>query len=316
MLTSRLDNLTVHQLRVFCAVARHLSYTRAAAALGCRQPTASALVAHLEEMTHLTLFEQQGKRLILTNEGHELYDHAQQVVSAADDLLNVAAQLHGGGAALSIAADTTVGTYVMPHLLGEFRQQHPEIRLHFHVANRAGVQDHLLNHLADLVIAGRVPEADGLVVEPFLTNELVVVAAADHPLVGHDSVPLTTLAAERFVLREEGSGTRAAIEKKFEKAGLPLKHSMVLGHIEAIKQAVIIGLGISVISKEAIKRELREGTLMILKVEGFPIQRHWYITRLEAHPLSPSALAFIDILRLKRQRHLPDSLLPEGTGVF
>ncbi len=115
---SRLDSLTVRQLRVFCAVARHLSYTRAAKELGCQQPTVSALVAELERATQLTLLEQWGKRLTLTNEGHELYAHAQQVIAAADEAWLSMAELRGIATAdrvpLRVAADTTVGTYVLP----------------------------------------------------------------------------------------------------------------------------------------------------------------------------------------------------------
>jgi DNA-binding transcriptional LysR family regulator len=312
MPTVRLDNLTVHQLRVFGAVARHLSYTQAAKTLGCKQPTVSALIAQLESMTQLVLFEPQGKRLALTDAGRELYGHVQQVEAAADDLYMAAAELRGAGttreATLSVAADTTVGTYVMPHLLGMFHRQHPNITLNLHVANRAGVRARLLEHLADLVVAGRPPAVDGLVIEPFFANRLVVVAAPDHALAQRATVPLAELAAERFVLREEGSGTRAAIEELFEVAGLPLAIGMVLGHIESIKQAVIAGLGVSVLSEAAIQRELEQGTLAVLSVEGFPIQRHWYITRLATHPLSPGAAAFAAFLRAVSQSH--DQAIP------
>jgi LysR family transcriptional regulator, low CO2-responsive transcriptional regulator len=298
----RLSHLTVHQLRVFCTVARHLSYTQAARALGCTQPTVSAIMAQLERQTQLVLFEQHGKRLMLTDEGRELSQHAQRVVGAADELAAAASELRGAGTgralSLAVAADTTVGTYVMPHLLGVFHQRHPEISLTFHVANRAGVRAGLLEHQTDVVIAGRPPSVEGLVVEPFRPNTLVAVAAPAHPLAGRAGpIPLAELAAERFFLREEGSGTRAAIEEVFEVAGVPLKISMVLGHLESIKQAVIANLGVSILSEAAIQRELREGSLVIVAVEGLPIQRHWYVTYLAAAPLHAGALAFIEFLR-------------------
>src|ERR1700726_3928820 len=128
---SRLDSLTMHQLRVFCTVARLLNYTRAAEELGCQQPTVSALVTELERVTRLTLFEQWGKHLVLTDEGRELYAHAQQVVAAADEAWRAMAEMRGIGTQnsfpLGVAADTTVGTYVMPHLLGAFHQQWPAV---------------------------------------------------------------------------------------------------------------------------------------------------------------------------------------------
>lgn len=286
---------------MFCVVARLLSYTRASEELGCRQPTVSALIAELERITQLTLFEMWGKHLVLTDEGHELYVHAQQVVAVADEAWQSMAELRGVMQAertpLRVAADTTVGTYVLPHLLGVFHQRHPNVVLNLRVANRADVRACLLAGEADLVIAGRPPSVNGLVTEPFLANPLVAVAAPGHVLVGQAQVPLARLTEEIFLLRESGSGTRAAVEEVFEVAGMPLKIGMVLGHIEAIKQAVAAGLGVSVLSVAAVRREVRYGTLAILDVEQFPIQRRWYIARLAQLPLSTHAAAFIEFLR-------------------
>src|SRR5450759_3639611 len=298
---SRLDSLTIRQLRVFCTVSRLLSYTRAAEELGCQQPTVSALVAELERATQLTLLEQWGKRLALTDEGRELCAHAQQVVAAADEAWQAMAELRGVATTesvpLRVAADTTVGTYVMPHLLGAFHQRWPTVALNLRVANRADVRACLLAGEVDLVIAGRPPAVDGLVAEPFLANPLVVVASPEHALVGYTQVPLARLADEVFLLREVGSGTRAAVEELFEVAGMPLKIGMVLGHIEAIKQAVAAGLGVSVLSEVAVKREVHYRRLAILQVEHFPIQRRWYIARLTERPLKANAAELIEFLR-------------------
>ncbi len=304
MTWSRLDSLTIRQLRVFCAVSRLLSYTRAAEELGCQQPTVSALVAELERATQLTLLEQWGKRLALTDEGRELYTHAQQVIAAADETWQAMVKLRGAATAesvpLQVAADTTVGTYVMPQILGAFHRRRPNVALKLRVANRADVRASLLSGEADLVVAGRPPAADGLVAEPFLVNRLVVIASPTHILASqsqeHTQVSLARLAEEVFLLREAGSGTRAALEELFEVAGMPLKIGMVLGHVEAIKQAVAAGLGVSVLSEVAVKREVHYGTLTTLHVEQFPMQRRWYISRLAEHPLSASATEFIEFL--------------------
>jgi LysR family transcriptional regulator, low CO2-responsive transcriptional regulator len=302
----RLDSLTLRQLRVFCTVARHLSYTRAAEELGCRQPTASALVADLERATQLTLLEQRGKHLSLTDEGRELYAHVRQVVAAADEAWWTMAERRGSIITMSrplrVAADTTVGTYVLPHLLGAFHQQHSNTAIQLSIANRAAVRASLLSGEADLVIAGRPPEVDGLVAEPFLANPLVAIASPEHALVGQSHVTLAQLAEEVFLLREEGSGTRAAVEGVFEVAGLPLKVGMVLGHVEAIKRAVAAGLGVSVLSALAVQREVWYGTLAILDVEQFPIQRRWYIAREASRPLTASADVFIKFLHEYRQQ--------------
>jgi len=302
----RLDSLTLRQLRVFCTVARLLSYTRAAEELGCQQPTVSALVAELEQATQLTLLEQRGKHLILTDEGRELHAHAQQVVAAADEAWWAMAERRGNVMTVSrplrVAADTTVGTYVLPRLLGAFHRRHPNVAFQLSVANRAAVRASLLAGEVDLAIAGRPPEVDGLLAEPFLANPLVAVAFPEHVLVGQNRVTLARLAEEVFLLREEGSGTRAAVEEVFEVAGIPLKVGMVLGHVEAIKRAVAANLGVSVLSELAVKREVQYRTLAILDVEYFPIQRRWYIARLAERPLSASADVFIEFLREYRQQ--------------
>lgn len=305
MAWSRLDSITMRQLRAFCMVARYLSYTKAAEELACQQPTVSALVAELERATQLTLLEQWGRHIMLTSEGHELYAHAQQVVAAADEAWMTAATLRGvampEAVPLRIAADTTVGTYVLPQLLGTFHQRYPTIILSLRVANRAIVRSCLLDGEVDLVIAGRPPAVEELITEPFLANPLVVVASPQHPLVGYKQIPLARLTEEIFLLREVGSGTRAAVEELFEIAGMPLKVGMVLGHVEAIKQAVAAGLGVSVLSEVAVRRELRYHTLAILDVESFPIQRRWYIARLTQHTLTPHAIEFIAFLHEYKQ---------------
>jgi DNA-binding transcriptional LysR family regulator len=298
---SRLDSLTTRQLRVFCAVSRLLSYTRAAEELGCQQPTVSALVAELERATQLTLLELWGRRLALTDEGRELYAHAQQVIAAADETWQAMAELHGvtkrENVPLCVAADTTVGTYVLPHILGAFHRRQPAVTLNLRVANRADVRACLLAGEVDLVIAGRPPAVDGLVAEPFLANPLVAIASPEHVLATQIQIPLALLAEEAFLLREVGSGTRAAVEELFEVAGIPLKIGMVLGHVEAIKQAVAAGLGVSVLSEVAVKREVHTRRLAILHVEHFPIQRRWYIARLAGQPLNANAAEFIEFLR-------------------
>jgi DNA-binding transcriptional LysR family regulator len=180
----RLDNLTIRQLRIFCTVARLLSYTRAAEELGCRQPTASALVAELERATQLTLFEQRGNMTTVSRP-------------------------------LRIAADTTVGTYVLPHLLGTFHLRYPNLALQLNVANRASVRAALLSGEVDLVIAGRPPEVEGLLAEPFLANPLAVISSPEHVLVGQSQVPLARLAEEVFFSYSErwGQGQEQQLKK-------------------------------------------------------------------------------------------------------
>ena len=244
---------------------------------------------------------------MLTDEGRELFAHAQQVVSYADEAWWAMEERRGSIATVSrpirIGADTTVGTYVLPHLLGAFHLQYPNVALQLNIANRTSVRAYLEAGEVDLVIAGRPPEVEGLLAEPFLANPLVVVASPEHVLAGQSQVSLARLSEEIFLQREEGSGTRAAVEEVFEIAGMPLKVGMVLGSVEAIKQAVAAGLGVSVLSELAVKREMHYGALSILNVEMFPIQRRWYIARLAQRPLTANVDAFITFLHEYQQQH-------------
>lgn len=316
---THLSSLTVRQLRVFAAVAENMSFTRAAHTLGCQQPTVSTMIARLESLTRLTLFETEGKRLLFTPEGRALFAHAQSVIAAADELRMVVTRLRGDYAAgapeLCVAADTTVGAYVMPHVLGAFHRRYPHIRFNLVVANRATVRAQLDERRADLVVAERPPAVDDLRFQTFLANPLVVVAAPQHPLAQRDRITLDEIAREKFLLREEGSGVRAAVEELFEVSGIPLQIGMVLGHIESIKQATQANLGVSVLSSLAVQREVEQGDLIVLPVEGFPIERHWFIAYLAGSPLSLSAQAFLDFAQsaespaLQRLRELVEQRL-------
>src|SRR5260370_1820694 len=209
----RLDSLTIRQLRVFCTVARLLSYTRASEELGCQQPTASALVAELERATRLTLLEQRGKHITLTDEGRELYAHAQQVIAAAEEEWWTMEERRGSLTTVSrplrVAADTTVGTYVLPRLLGDFHRHLPDVALQLTIANRSAVRACLLSGEVDLVIAGRPPEVDGLVTEPFLPNPLVVVASPKMSWLGKGREPWLPRAKKCSCCATGGPGTGA-----------------------------------------------------------------------------------------------------------
>lgn len=295
-----LSSLTVRQLRVFATVAQQMSFTRAAHALGCQQPTVSTTVARLENMAHLTLFEVEGKRLLITPEGRALYAHAQEVIAVADELRAAVTRLRGEDEAeaptLCVAADTTVGAYVMPHMLGAFHRRHPHIRFNLVVSNPSTLRAALDERRADLVVSERPPAVESMRFQMFLANPLVVVISPQHRLAQRASVSVTELAEETFLLREEGSGARAAVEELFEVSGAPLKIGMVLGHIESIKQAVQANLGVSVLSVVAVQRELEQGDLVVLPVEGFPLERHWYIAYIAGRALSLSAQLFLDFV--------------------
>lgn len=285
-------HVTLRQLGVFEAVARHLSYTRAAELLHLTQPAVSMQVRQLEEAVGLELFEKVGRRIQLTEAGRELYHYSQaisQQLQEAEEVLESLKGLNQGR--LKVAVASTVN-YFAPRLMAAFHRRYPGIALHLDVTNREALVRMLEDNEADLVLMGLPPEGLDLEFEPFMDNPLVVIAPPSHPLAGESSISLTRVAQEVFVMREPGSGTRQALERFFADQGLVLRRGMEMTRNEAIKQAVRAGLGLSVVSRHTIELELETGRLRVLPVEGFPLPRRWFLVYRKGKRLSPAAEAF------------------------
>lgn len=291
------DRLNLHQLSVFQAVARHLNFSRAAEELNLSQPAVSMHVKQLEENLGLELFEKIGRRIHLTDAGRHLLEYSERIFALLEETIQCMEDVRGVQRGnLRVAADTTAGVYVVPAFLGAFRRTYPGVAIALGVANRARVSRQLLLNEVDLAVMGQVPPEEDLVAEPFLPNELVVIAAPSHRLAHRARIPLQELAAEPLLLREQGSGTRAAAERLFAAAGLPMRVGMELGSNSAIKQAVANDLGIAVISRHAVGLEVAAGRLAILDVEGFPLLRYWHVVHRRSRRLPPAALAFKSLL--------------------
>lgn len=286
-------NVNLHQLATFQVVAKHCSYVRAAEELHFSQPAVSAQIRQLEESMGVKLFDKIGRKTHLTQAGEELYMYSQKIFSLIDETLETMESLRSPYyGRLSVGADTTVGTYVIPGLLGKFHQMYPEVEITLEVVNRGYLVDALVNNRVDMVVMGRTPSEVPVFVAPFAPNELVLVASPTHRLAGCINVPFAELAREHFLLREFGSGTREALETAFQEAGLPLLVSMQVGNNSAIKQGVAASLGIALISRVALDMELETNRLVILDVEGFPIMKQWRLVHLKDKNLSATARAF------------------------
>ena len=287
---------TLRQLQILLAVARHGSYTRAAAALHLTQPTVSMQIRKLGDNIGMPLFDSGGKGLTLTPAGTRTVDAAREILARLEqlgaDINALTGEVRGE---LRIGVVTTA-KYFMPHLLGAFIQRYPEVTPRLTVTNRAKVLERLKENLDDLLIMGKVPRELEVEAHPFLDNDLVVIAPANHPLARHRAIPLKRLLKERMLQREPGSGTRLAMDDLFEKQGLKLEPYMELGSIEAIKQAVMAGLGISVMSQHNLRLELESGQLCILDVKGFPLRRHWFAVHPAQRKLSLAAQTFLEFL--------------------
>jgi DNA-binding transcriptional LysR family regulator len=277
---------------VFEAVARHLSFSRAAEELHLSQPAVSMQVRGIETILGMRLTEQLGKKIFLTEAGREVLHASRAITARLDDLQANLAQLRSiDSGQLNLAATSTVNA-VATDILARFRGRHPGVSVHLGVSNRAAVLDQLVGNRIDLAIMGQVPDGLGLDAIRFMDNPLVVIAPPDHPLVGQKNISVASLAAESFLVREAGSGTRGAMERFFAARSLEIRSSMEMSSNEAIKQAVQAGLGLGILSLQTLEMELALKRLAVLNVEGFPILRHWYIVHRADKRLSPVALAF------------------------
>jgi DNA-binding transcriptional LysR family regulator len=285
-------NVSLRQLRVFEAVARRSSYTRAAEELHLSQPAVSMQVRQLEDQVGLPLFERVGKGICLTEAGREIYHYSRSINRALLEMEDVVESLKGvSRGRLSVAVVSTVN-YFAPRLLAEFHRRYPGIHLTLDVTNHDQIVRQLEINQVDMVLMGTPPGDVDVAAEPFMANPLVVIAPPDHPLVGERKIPLERLASEVFVMREPGSGTRQSLERFLAETGTLIRHGLQMTRNEAIKQAVRSGLGISVVSLHSVELELETGRLVILDVQGFPLPMDWYLVYRRGRRLSPAAKAF------------------------
>ncbi|ANJ67032.1 transcriptional regulator [Halothiobacillus diazotrophicus] len=288
--------LTLRQLMVFEAVARHLSFSKAAEELYLTQPAVSMQVRQLEKFVGLDLTEQVGKRIFLTDAGRVVFHASKNITAQLRDLGAALSRMKGvSEGQLDLAVTSTVNA-VATGILARFRDQYPQVAIHLDVSNRAEVLGLLTANKVDLAVMGQVPRELGLTATRFMENPLVVIAPPDHPLAGRTQVSIEEISSEAFVVREEGSGTRAAMERFFAARDIEIRTSMEMNSNEALRLAVQAGLGLGVISLQTLELELALKRLVVLPVEGFPIIRHWYVVQRADKRLSPVSQAFKDYL--------------------
>ncbi len=286
---------TLRQLQVFEAIVRLGSFTRAAEELFLTQPTVSMQIKKLADAVGLPLFEYIGRNVRPTEAGLELYQSCRRIFESLANLEMKVADLKGirrGHLRLGVI---TTATYFAPELLGEFCRMYSGIDVALKVSNRDRIIDLINANEDDLYIMGQVPTGQlDVEAHPIAPNPLVVMAPRNHPLVGQKQVPLARVAEEPMILREPGSGIRDATLKILEQNGLRPKVRMELGSNEAIKHAIVGGLGLAVLSLHTLTLEGPDGPVALLDVEGFPIMRRWYLVYPKGKELSPVAKAFLE----------------------
>lgn len=286
---------TFRQLEIFEAIARLGSFTRASEELFLTQPTVSMQMKKLSEMVGVPLIEQVGKKIYLTEDGKELAQATREVFGIMDRFTMAAAERQGlKKGKLRLMAISTA-SYFAPRLLGEFAKLYPGIEVSLRVTNKEQVLASIADNLDDLYLLGQPPEDMDIESTPIMDNPIIVLAAPDHPLAVEENIRLERLAQEPWLMREIGSGTRSAIERRFGELGIMVRPRLELGSNEAIKQAILTGLGISALSRHTLSLN-QPGQFAILDVQGFPIIRHWYAIYPAGRQLSVAARAFLDYL--------------------
>ncbi|NNJ13637.1 LysR family transcriptional regulator [Chloroflexales bacterium ZM16-3] len=288
--------LNIHLVRVFAAVAEHGSFTRAAEALSISQSAASRDVQELERQLGLPLLERRARGVAPTEAGVLLADHARRIFDIerlAEESLAALRGLQRGR--LAIGASSTIGIYMLPPLLGTFGRRYPGIELFLDIGNTQQIVERILDHRLDVAFLEGPVESSGLQITPWREDDLVVIAAPDHPLALRQQLLAADLAGAPFVLREVGSGTREVMEQALAGAGVAVKAVMELGSTEAVKQAVAADLGISIVSRYTIQLELAAGRLAVLPLGDLRIQRGLTCAQLADRPASPALAMWLNL---------------------
>jgi len=288
--------LTLRQLEILDAVARCGSFSAASAELHLSQPAVSMQIKQLESILGLPLFEHMGKQIHLTEAGRDTLQAGRVISNEITNLEHTLAEKRGlKGGNLTVSAASTASVFAA-RMMALFRDQHPQVRISLNVVNRETLLRHLTENSIDLALMGKPPEGFDLAAQPFLENQLVVIAATSHPLSTHKDIALAQLVEQPLIGRELGSGTRGALEKFLAEHNYVYKAAMEMNKNEAIKQAVEAGLGIGVVSLDTVRAELASGQLCVLDVQGFPLKRQWFLVQRQGKRPSSTAKAFIDLV--------------------
>lgn len=294
--------MTLRQLEVFLAIVRARSYRQAAEALHASQPALSQHIRELEGELGVRLFDRLTRGVILTEAGRLLEERAKRVFATLTDVRDVLGELQGlKRGSLLVGASTTPGIYVLPAIIGAFRRRHPGIDLQLRIANSRAIEDAIRAHEVDLGVVGGHGLAPGEeCLAAGLADELVLIVSPRHRWAGRREVAPAELTDEPLLVREEGSATRRVTERALDQAGIRRRVSMELGHTEAIKQAVMAGLGVAFVSVHAVRGEVADRRLAAVRLRRLRIRRHFHVIHSEARTMSAGARALVTLLSTPR----------------
>jgi DNA-binding transcriptional LysR family regulator len=299
--------LNLHHLRIFYAVAKRMSYTRAAEDLCITQPAVTNQVRVFEEQLQLRLFEVRSGKILLTQEGKILQEYARRLFDLEGDIEQVVSDLKGSRTGvISLGTSRTYSQTFLHLLIGYFHKFHPDVTVKVDEAGSLDIIQGLLNFEYEIAICVRAAENPNIRFVPFCTEELVVVLPAGHKLTGQDHIAMKDLAEEKIILRSKGSASRQIVDELYGKSNLVPRVLTEANNTELIKNMVQRGEGISFLSRIAVSKEVDEGKLSVSSLEDGAIALDISIAYLKNHSLSPSAGVFLDVLL---------GLLPESGSI-
>lgn len=292
--------MDLRRLEVFLKVAEHGSFSRAAEALFLTQPTVSEHVRALEQDLGLPLLDRLGRGATPTPAGELLLGYARRMLTLAREARQAIDQFQGRmRGELAVGGSTIPGEYVLPVLIGQFKAKYPEISIGLLVGSSRQVTEWVEEGRVEVGVVGAPPSSRAVLARELMADEMVVIVPADHRWVGHQTVTLAEVRAEPLILRERGSGTRAALERALAGVGLDLSAFCVAGEMgstQAVKQAVRAGVGIALISRRAVLDECRARLLVCVKVADLDVSRAFYLVAHRERTRSPVAQAFLEFV--------------------
>lgn len=293
--------MDLRRLDVFCKVVELKSFTKAAAAMGLAQPTVSEHIRSLEDMLGEKLVDRLGREAVPTAAGRIFYQYSRNIIRLREEAIQAVEHFRGNlSGHLVLGASTIPGTYVLPRLIGSFKEQHPAVLLTLRIGDTTSVAKDILQGDLEAGVVGSRWNDRRLVAEEVFSDELILVVPKGHAWAGRASIPVEELSSEPFILREQGSGTRMVMTKILEQYAFDVSRLHVvaeMGSTEAVRQGIKAGIGVSILSNHAVDGDIEQGTLSTVRIEGVRFLRPLYLVLRKNRNLSPVCTAFVEFVR-------------------
>jgi DNA-binding transcriptional LysR family regulator len=283
-----MSHVTTRQLQVFVDAAETLSFARVAERLRLTPSAVSFQIRQIELQTGFALFERIGRKVALTEAGRVLLDYARPVMRGMGDLDQAMLALKGVNEGRVTLGLVSTAKYIVPHMIARFRTQYPGVTVLLRDGNRSVIFAMLTGGAIDLAVMGQPPDGADVIADRFAVHPSVIIARPGHPLCGGGKLTAEVLRSEWFIVREEGSGTRSLLDAFFRNAGFAPRIAMETSSNEMIKQAVMAGMGLALVSQHTIILEQSLGLLAVVPLEGFPVMRSWFVAQRRSSPLLPA----------------------------